>query len=237
VVLVHGMLGFRRFLWLEYFRGVRTMLLDRGLDVTVPKLPWGQPIERRARVLSAQLEHNAGPLHLIAHSMGGVDARYYITHLGGDKKVFSLTTLSAPHHGSAAADHELKLRHSPFRRLPALPDLTRQAMREFNAATPDRPDVTYRSYSASRPVREQPWLVRRFGRIIAKTEGDNDSQVSVASACWGEHMGTLAADHFELIGMNIWLNPFTHRTRFDHLPLYRQIARWIQQHHEASSSA
>jgi len=101
-------------------------------------------------------------------------------------------------------------------------------MHEFNAATPDRPEVRYRSYSAARPLSEQPWLARRHGRVIQRVEGDNDSQVSVRSARWGEHVRTLQADHFELIGMNIWLNPFRRRRRFPHLDLYREIAAWIQ---------
>ncbi|HKI62961.1 MAG TPA: alpha/beta hydrolase, partial [Mariprofundaceae bacterium] len=65
------------------------------------------------------------------------------------------------------------------------------------------------------------------GRILAREEGENDSQVSVSSALWGEHLATLPCDHFELIGRNFWLNPFTRRPPFDHMPLYRDIGAWI----------
>jgi len=206
------------------------MLEGMGFDVVVPRLPRGQSIKRRAGSLADQLKHESGRFHLIAHSMGGVDARYYITHLGGHEKTASLTTLSTPHRGSTAADHEMQTWYSPHRHLPAIADLTRAAMQQFNDRTPNHRNVIYRGYSAARRINELPWLTRRFGRLIAEVEGENDSQVSVTSARWGEDMGTLKADHFELIGVNIWLNPFSERIRFDHLPVYRDIAAWITQY-------
>ncbi len=209
------------------------MLERLGFDVVIPRLPWGQSIERRATYVAEQLKGESGPLHLVAHSMGGMDARYYITHLDGYKKTVSLTTLATPHRGSTAADHEMQTWYSPYRHLPAVADLTRTSMRQFNDRTPNHGDVIYRGYAAARSIHELPWLTRRFGRMIAKNEGENDSQVSVISAQWGEHQGTLKADHFELIGMNIWLNPFSRRPRFDHLPVYRDIAAWITRY-EAS---
>jgi len=206
------------------------MLESLGFDVVVPRLPWGQSIERRAGCLAEQLKKASGPLHLIAHSMGGLDARCYITHMGGHKKTASLNTLATPHRGSTAADHEMQIWYSPYRHLPAIADLTRAAMRQFNDRTPDHEDVIYRGYAAARCIHELPWLTRRFGRLIADNEGENDSQVSVVSALWGEYQNTLKADHFELIGMNVWLNPFSRRLCFDHLPVYRDIAAWITQY-------
>lgn len=228
-VLIHGWLGFRHFLWRDYFKGVHPLLAGMGIRVITPKLSWSGSIATRSRQLADQLKNEAGPLHLIAHSMGGLDARRYITHLGGHSRVASLTTLSSPHHGSSAADH---VRHSlsPFNLLPGLHDLTTASTARFNTETPDHPDVHYRSYSAARPVAEQPWLVRRYGRIIERTEGANDSQVAASSAAWGEHLARLPADHFELIGLNLWLNPFAVRTPFDHLALYREIGEWILAH-------
>ncbi len=227
VVLIHGMLGFRRFLWREYFHGVRRLFTDLGLHVIVPKLPWGGSIRARARALARQLEPETGPLHLIAHSMGGVDARCYITLMEGYRKVSSLTTLAAPHRGSPAADYVLS-GLSLFRLLPSMANLSPGAMAAFNRGTPDHPQVAYRSYSAVRPLAEQPWLVRRYGRVIRSVEGDNDSQVSMSSARWGQHVRILQADHFEVIGMNIWLNPFRRRKPFEHLPVYREIGEWIR---------
>ncbi|MDV7392659.1 hypothetical protein RZS08_14930, partial [Arthrospira platensis SPKY1] len=43
-------------------------------------------------------------LNIIAHSMGGLDMRYAITHLGLAPYVESLTTVATPHHGTVLAD-------------------------------------------------------------------------------------------------------------------------------------
>jgi pimeloyl-ACP methyl ester carboxylesterase len=41
--------------------------------------------------------------HIIGHSKGGIIARHYVQHLGGDKRVKSLITLGSPHHGTPTA--------------------------------------------------------------------------------------------------------------------------------------
>ena len=43
-------------------------------------------------------------VHVIAHSMGGLDARYMISRLGMEDRVLSLTTVGTPHRGSKYAD-------------------------------------------------------------------------------------------------------------------------------------
>lgn len=226
VVLIHGLFGFSHLLWLEYFAGVRSLYEDMGLRVLAPALPWAGSLERRTAALAGQLRNEPGPLHLVAHSMGGLEARAWISRHGGGEKTASLTTLSTPHHGSPAADHVCAGK-SPFRLFAGVRSLTTTAIERFNEKTPDHPAVIYRSYSASRPLREQPWIVRRYGRLISQAEGDNDSQVSVRSAGWGEHIATLPCDHFELIGRNFWLNPLRRRSPFDPIPCYRAIGEWI----------
>ncbi|RMH60115.1 MAG: alpha/beta fold hydrolase [Zetaproteobacteria bacterium] len=234
-VLIHGLFGFNRFLGMEYFHGARALLEGIGLRVLTPRLPWAGDIMERAQALAGQLANEPGPLHLIGHSMGGLDARAYISHLQGASRVASLTTLASPHRGSSAADHVCATL-SPFALFRGVRALTRERVQAFNEITPDAPGVCYRSYAASRPLSELPWLTRRYARVIAQHEGENDSQVSLASACWGEHVATLHADHFELIGMQLWLNPWRRRARFDHLQLFREIGQWILAHAGANRS-
>jgi len=228
VVLIHGLFGFRKLLWLEYFRQARLLYEQMGMRVIVVKLPWAGSIDRRARALAAQLRDEPGPLHLVAHSMGGLDSRLWITHLGGGAQVVSLTTLATPHRGSPVADH-VCASYSPFRLFAGVHALTTTAMRQFNAATPDHIDVIYRSYAAVRPVEQLPWFMRRYARLIEQAEGENDSQVSRLSASWGTLVAVLSADHFELVSLNLWLNPFKRRQPFDPLPLYREIGERIMQ--------
>jgi triacylglycerol esterase/lipase EstA (alpha/beta hydrolase family) len=56
-----------------------------------------EKIERLAR--KTGLEH----FHIVGHSKGGLLARQYVQHHGGDARVKSLITLGTPHHGSPTA--------------------------------------------------------------------------------------------------------------------------------------
>jgi len=226
VVLIHGLFGFRKLLWIEYFQDVRQLYEEMGLRVVVPSLPWASSIIQRANSLAKQLKDKPGPLHLVAHSMGGLDARCWINSMGGSAKTSSLTTLATPHRGSPASDYVCST-YSPFRLFPGVRDLTTERVGQFNLSTPNHPAVIYRSYSACRPVAQLPWIVRRYGHMIQQHEGANDSQVSVSSAAWGQHVATLPSDHFEVISKDFWFNPFQSRTTFHPLPLYRKIGEWI----------
>ena len=41
--------------------------------------------------------------HIVGHSKGGIVARHYVQHHGGDKRTKSLITLGSPHHGAPTA--------------------------------------------------------------------------------------------------------------------------------------
>ena len=49
-------------------------------------------------------ETGAEKVNIVAHSKGGLDARYAITHLGLADRVASLTTINTPHRGCKFAD-------------------------------------------------------------------------------------------------------------------------------------
>ncbi|MEX1908162.1 alpha/beta fold hydrolase [Janibacter sp. Y6] len=42
-------------------------------------------------------------IHVVAHSLGGLIARYYVTRLGGDDRVHTVVTLGSPHQGTHMA--------------------------------------------------------------------------------------------------------------------------------------
>jgi triacylglycerol lipase len=169
-------------------------------------LATGGVVERAAQLRDQILRWTDEPVNLIAHSMGGLDARHLITHLGMAGRVRSLTTIATPHRGTASADWFC---HHFRRRVPLL--LTLEALglnvdgfrdcqtgncRTFNEQTPDAPGVRYFSYGAAvTPARVTP-LLRRSWNILTLLEGPNDGLVSVRSARWGEYLGTLAVDHF-----------------------------------------
>jgi triacylglycerol lipase len=220
VVLVHGIFGFSKLgfgpLALRYFSGVETAIASRGHDVLSPRLhPWGA-IDQRARMLRRAivrwLKQRGNPdeqVILIAHSMGGLDARHMISRLGMAPKVKALVTISTPHRGTPHADfwhgHTLMRRVGwPFLSLiglemEAVAHLTRDKARQFNEETPDVEGVRYFSISCACPSQKVPVALLPSYGLIYRAEGENDGQVSVNSAVYGEHLATWPVHHFHAI--------------------------------------
>lgn len=227
IVLAHGLLGFAelRLLpsWLPpvyYWRGITEALKANGVEVITTTVPPSGRIEKRAEELARGISDaaNGREVNIIAHSMGGLDARYMISHLRPTNvKVRSLVTVASPHHGSSFADflfQEIGNDRLPeiYRFLErvgmetgAFEQLTSTYMNEkFNPNTPDDPDVRYFSYGAS--THRLPLLspFRQSLKIISRIEGPNDGLVSVTSSQWGSYKGTLVnVSHLDLIN---WTN-------------------------------
>ena len=123
IYLVPGFFGFANLGELLYFGHVRTFLQQefqrRKIPVELHEVP-SHPtasIRVRARDLLETIDQTArgddGPLHLIGHSTGGLDARLLLTPevaLGDGldptpyaRRVRTLVTLSTPHHGTPLA--------------------------------------------------------------------------------------------------------------------------------------
>lgn len=235
IVFVHGILGFSSLRILgkqiHYYRALPPLLSGGPVPIHFPTLPSVGLIEDRARALSDYLGSlGADHIDLIAHSMGGLDCRYLIHNLDPQQRVRSLTTIATPHRGSPLAQWTLENGgpiYGWLRRIsqPGVHDLTPQACARFNAEISDRPDVRYRSYAGVRPVAEMPLPFRTWTRAMQQSDGDNDCQVPVSSATWGEFQGTLRADHLELVGWSFaWPNKRTVRP-FDHLGFYRRLVQ------------
>jgi triacylglycerol lipase len=219
IVLVHGLFGFDRLAvgaWTlsHYFRGIPEMLRAAGNRVLLARLnPTGGTAERAAqlkRLIDRESPHE--PVHLIGHSLGGLDCRYLISRLGMAARVLSLTTVGTPHKGTPFADWAARrfarlvcpvfeffgLSYQAFR------DLTTTACRAFNARTPDAPGVRYFSVAGDFRV---PWLTPEWqlsARVVSTKEGPNDGVVSVASARWGEDCQVWDGDHMNLVN---WTHP------------------------------
>lgn len=225
VALLHGFLGFARCGPIAYFRGVGDALRQGGVVPLVPEVPATGTVAERAEALARQLfRTDTSTFALVAHSMGGLDARHLITYLDRDHRVKSLITVGTPHRGTAVATRLLESRAlvtGPIRRIggPALRELTPQA-READPI-PDRADVAYASYAGHRPIPELPLWLRPFGRAIAS---DSDGLVPVDSARWGTFRGVFRSDHVEFLGWSLGLpNPGAARP-FDHLAFWRRAA-------------
>ncbi len=285
IALVHGQGGFDRLhigpLYGDYFNGTGKVFKKAGIRFITPKTPpFGKTAERAAILKEQLLATGWEKMNLICHSMGGLDARYLVTHLGMADRIASITTVGTPHHGSWYADWVIEWVFEKQRfwavwdllGIPrdSIPQLTVKYMENtFNPATPNMPQVRYFSFGGNqglvgtilpfkgakiimqilekravekklsllekaeafallpgdlrKRIEDTPERIRvDFGTdakwVPPEVAGQNDCQVSVASAMWGEYMGTLDADHFDQPG---WFGSFN-APRF-----YRGIAQML----------
>ena len=107
IVLAHGYLGFSSLGPLQYFNHVAQIFTKLGArDVFATNVPPRGSLEERSTALAEQIREHvpSGKVHLVAHSMGGLDTRYLITHKNGRDLTATLTTLGSPFQGTLAAD-------------------------------------------------------------------------------------------------------------------------------------
>jgi triacylglycerol lipase len=212
LVLLHGILGFDELglgpARVAYFRGVVERLEALGAEVHCARVPPLAPVHVRAERLARLVRSLDAPsVNLIAHSMGGLDARYAISRLGLGPRVASLTTIGTPHHGTPVADLgdqlvrrlRLDLALGPLFDLQTLRDLTTHRMLAFNRSVRDVPDVRYLSVVARARDAVHP-LLRPTHRWLLHGSGDNDGLVPARSQRWGTVLCEIEADHWSQIG-------------------------------------
>ncbi|KAF8601040.1 alpha/beta-hydrolase, partial [Ceratobasidium sp. AG-I] len=223
----HGLLGFNEIVGglLKYWKEIPAALRGAGAVFYVATVPATSDIKTRATSLAQQIafQFPGQSVHLIGHSMGGLDCRYLITHLirqyNLNFNVLSLTTFATPHRGSPVADlvvnpgiTNLMTFRLLINMLPcgqgdcsAWNALTTWNMRQFNIDTPDVPGVRYYSYAGSfSPGLADQILWGIAHPLMYATEGENDGVVSVTSAKWGEYLGKVdGVTHTEIIGMKL----------------------------------
>jgi triacylglycerol lipase len=230
VVLVHGLFGFDRIgvpgARFDYFRGIAKHLGTLGCHAHAVKLPMASSVPARAKELVAAIEALPhGRIDLIAHSLGGLDARYALAHLGLANRVRSLVTVGTPHRGTPIAN---LLHNGPLdwaRRLAgvlgmpieALEWLSTESLEQFNRDVPDVAGVRYACVVGGMHKTDSvvPLALVPAHAYLRKVAGINDGLVPVSSQYWGETLAEIEADHFSQIGWRVAV-----RHTFDAAGLY-----------------
>lgn len=234
VLLVHGatrggdILRIGKIPVAHYWQNVIPIFEKHKISVYVPAIPMDVSRAERAKFLQKFIAEKIGDkkFHIVAHSLGGTDARYLLTHLK-QKNVLSLTTVASPHRGTVMADYFWKafqkkslwyylprLLNFKMESLGFLPELTVEAMEKFNVETPDRKDVKYFSVIAeASPVLTEMsaalWPLDFFVQNGSEdiTQGISDGVVPLSSQPWGKVLMHLNLDHLGQINMHVFRYP------------------------------
>jgi len=247
IALVPGVLGFRSLFGVHYFNGVADHLNAvfagqvHTIDFTTDSLG---TIEDRARKLGAQIKSNFGtePVHIFAHSMGGLDARFLVAqHLTPEaEQVKSITAIGTPHKGSPIATIldrfnplESLLNWIPGRlkkKLNAVHELAETEATEFNDKCPDQPSVVYHEIAGISRGGKKPTstFFRPFFKIVFERRGLNDGLVPVTSATRPDRdpLDRWEADHADMVGHDLNRGP-TGKPDFDYLAKYRWLVETV----------
>lgn len=242
------------------YRGVAEYFGSMGCKVTIPDVypvnssekRGGQLIDVVRNILAAT---GAQKVNIIAHSQGGLDARFAISRLGLASSVASLSMLSTPNRGSPLADLALKDMDNPLSKLflssglGSISDITnangsssndsvaamqslsvRYVTQSFNPTVPDIPGVLYQSWAARTGPGTGDTTKVNFKltqNYLAKQSGENDGMVPAASAAWGIFRGVLDADHLDLTGTKVGDDE---PGQFDHLKFLYSLLNELRAH-------
>jgi triacylglycerol lipase len=215
---------------LHYFKGLRTELMKHGFTVYHSNVSWAAGVETRAselrdNVIKILEKEGSEKVNIIAHSMGGLDARHMLYSFRYPdrlhERVASLTTVSTPHEGSPFADwgtenlpHVIPVSQKLGLCLPGLHDLKTDKCKRFS----NDPNVIKFEKDCVSKIKFQTlagfqkfWGVfdalKLSFYIIEKEEGYNDGLVSINSAKWRDDyfMGVIEnTDHLNELG---WWDP------------------------------
>ena len=220
ILLVHGAGFHDTMAGLNYWGRIPAALEQNGAQVFFGgQDAWGS-VEVNAATIKESVERildetGADRVNIIAHSRGGIEARYMISSLGMAPYVASLTTVSTPHHGSRTVDVFTGM-PTPFRRMVAGPvnawfwligdrrpdfyssieSMSTDFMTQFNIDHPDDPRVYVQSFAGRMDtVWSDPLIAPAFA-VVYWFDGPNDGLVSVESAQWGNFRGVIrSASH------------------------------------------
>lgn len=237
LVFASGVLVPQKIGHLSYFNGLAA---HYPAETTLfPPVSTLGTVQERATELAKLIAEKfpTGEVHIIAHSMGGLDSRCLLAQdlegLASGGRVVSLSTISTPHHGSPLADlllGPLEALEAPFRHLlhdfpafvdkNALVDLSTSNAPGFKGKESVE-GVRYYCYAGHGATSE---VLRPLYEYIKHKEGDNDGVVSIPSATWPDKLAedVFEADHLAEIGYDLNRPDLT--TQF---PFVETIARIV----------
>ena len=233
LLLVHGVF-FRDYKAVNYWGRIPKELERNGATVfygnhqsALSVADSGSELAQRIKQIVS--ETGCEKVNIIAHSKGGLDCRYAVSHCGADAYTASLTTINTPHKGCRFADYLLekipegvknsiaKSYNAALRKagddnpdfLAAVTDLTDKNCSMLNQTTADMPEIYYQSVGSKLNKATNGKFPLNFTYHIAKHfNGANDGLVSESSFRWGENYifltvpGKRGISHGDMVDLN-----------------------------------
>lgn len=233
LLMIHGVF-FRDSKLLNYWGRVPEALKANGATVFYGNHQSAASVEVGAKELAARIraiveETGCQKVNIIAHSKGGLECRYALAHLDVAPLVASLTTVNTPHRGCSLADYLLKKApdslkdeiarhynnvfgmlgdHDPDF-LSAVNDLTAEACKAFDAATPLPAGVFCQSVGSrlNKPGGGR-FPMNLSSRLAGFFDGPNDGLVGQNAFEWGQRYtlltvhGRRGISHGDMIDLN-----------------------------------
>ncbi len=139
ILLVHGVF-LRDCRYFNYWGRIPKELSDNGAQIYYGEHQSASSIESSAlelaeRIKSIVQETGCEKVNIIAHSKGGLDCRYAISHTDAADYIASLTTINTPHRGCKFADYLLN--KIPNAVVQKVADTYNAALRKFGDQAPD----------------------------------------------------------------------------------------------------
>ncbi len=251
LVLAHGIFGFgtdKINFGINYFNGVRSIFEDAGFDVFEPTVdPLGSLDQRSSQLASKIMDHwnDTSDIYIVAHSMGGLDARRVIARYSVGKRIKKLVSIATPHFGSPVADAIVgkdsfllnlmpeSIRKTLEKSTGALNDLTTRE----NLQDVDKDWVQYHNIACT--IKNDGFLKNSqffaLSQAIGKLSGPNDGVVTYTSATRGNDPFAVwdNFDHGDAIGWSsgyFGLEIITNAIHLSnsHLEKYKEIAEKIK---------
>lgn len=214
IILVHGV-GFRDFKYINYWGRIPKELIRNGAKIYYGNQEaWGtieyNAEEIRNKIFKVLKETGSEKVNIIAHSKGGLDARYVVSKLNMGNYVASLTMISTPHRGCKFVDIACKLPDRIYKTVAKIcdkyyrfigdknPDFytaSRQFStynsKIFNEEVKNVPQIYYQSYMTAMKGVLSDYVLSIPYILVKLTEGENDGLVCTESAKWGVFRGIL----------------------------------------------
>lgn len=230
IVLVHGIF-FRDWKHVNYWGRIPAELKRNGARVYYGGQQSAASIENNAKELKKNIQdvmekEGVDKVNIIAHSKGGLDARYMISKLGMDKHVASLTTVNTPNRGTPLVNRLLKVvpdrtarfvakkYNETFKKLgdenpdflAGVEELSEENIAKMNKDLKNKKGVLYQSVGSEMVSPKSTVLPLTLGYAIISLDGeDNDGLVPVESFVNGKYLGTIKTEegigHGDMIDM------------------------------------